>query len=183
MPSESVGSINQYSLFFAAVFMIALSAHRASAAEAVGMEILQDGKHVAGFTVTYTGESEAEIWLMLKDIPLTFERDFPIRVNAENSTKATLSGSIEIRTHRRGDAGTGTFTDYLQLVRRGSAQWYVVEADVDRTLKAAGLEAPEPLPTPTTVWTGLYWGAAVCLAGLVITAVVLQAFRRGARAE
>ncbi len=151
------------------------------------MEILQDGKPVAGFTVTYAGESEAEIWLMLKDIPLTFERAFPIPVDPDDSTKATLSGSIEIRTHRRGDAGTGTFTDHLKLVRRGSARWYVVEADIDQTLKAAGLEIPVPsttsVTTPATAWTGFYWVAALCLAGLLVAAVVLLVIRRGARSE
>jgi hypothetical protein len=120
----------QHRSLLIAVLLVAGGALRASAAVAVGMEILRDGNHVAGFTITHRGESEAEIWHMLKDIRLTFERDFPIPVDAEDSTKATLTGAIEIRMRRRGEAGTGTVTDHLQLVRRGS-QWYVAEADVE----------------------------------------------------
>jgi hypothetical protein len=146
------------------------------------MEILQDGKHVAGFTITHRGEPEAEIWLKLKEIRLTFERDFEIPVDAEDGTKATLSGSIEIRTRRRGEPGTRTVTDHLQLVRRGS-QWYVAEADVDRTLKAAGLRVPVRSTTPATVWTKPLWAVALCLAVVAAVAVVLLIIRRGTRAE
>ena len=165
-----------------AVLLVAGGAHRASAAVAVGMEILQDGKHVAGFTITHRGESEAEIWLKMKDIRLTFARDFAIPVDAEDSAKATLTGSIKVRTRCRGEPGTGIVTDHLQLVRRSSL-WYVVDADVDRTLKAAGLKVPAQATTPATVWTEPLWAVALCLSGLVVAAVVLLIIRRGTRAE
>ena len=172
------------------IALLVIGENRAAAAEAVGMEILQDGEHIAGFTVTYSGESEAEIWLMLRNMPLTFERDFSIPTDPSDSTTATLTGSIEIRTHRRGDPGSGTRTEQLRLVLRGSTDWYVAESDIDRTLMSAGLKIPgnapvpeENAPLPKDNAIGIYWCILLCLMGLVaVVAVILVVRRRSSRA-
>ncbi|MEK6233774.1 MAG: hypothetical protein N2C14_03595 [Planctomycetales bacterium] len=153
--------------------LVALGAHRAWAAEATGMEILQDGEHVAGFTITHMGQSEAEIWLLLKEIPLTFERDFSIPVDPNDDAKATLTGSLEIRTHRRGDAGTGTVTDHVDLVRRGASDWHMTDAEVDRTLKATGLKPPTKTATPRSAPTSLFMVLPLGVIGLVIVIAFL----------
>lgn len=118
----------------------------ASAAEAVGIDILQDGKHVAGYTITWTGETEAELWMNLKETPLTFERDFEIPIDPDEKYKATLIGKIELRATRRGNPGASTTVDKLHLKLKGPGHWCVASEDVEATLKAAGLQKPRPRP-------------------------------------
>lgn len=150
----------------------------AVAAEATGIEILIDGKSVAGFTTTYQGESQAEIWLMLKQTPLTFERDFQVPASDADPSQATLTGQILLRTYRRGDPGTATLCDSLELVRRGN-RWFVAEQDVDRTLKAAGLRPPdEPAPTPAEVSkSAAIW--SLLIAAVLVVLIAFVAFRAG----
>jgi hypothetical protein len=82
------------------------------------------------------------------DTPLTFERDFDIPADAEDGSRATLTGTLQIRTYRRGDPGTGTTTDQLKLIQRKPGKWYVVESEVERTMKAAALVAKLNAPSP-----------------------------------
>lgn len=153
--------------------LLALVAPAASAAEAVGIEVLQDGKHIAGFTITHQGESEAELWMMLREVPLTFQRDFSIPVDADDSTKSALVGSIEVRVHRRGDAGAGITTDRLEFVRRGD-RWFVTDADVERTLQAADSKIAA---TPSTAAKRqLSWTLVLCLACLLVAATLAVSF-------
>ncbi|MBC8288821.1 MAG: hypothetical protein H8E37_00745 [Planctomycetes bacterium] len=130
----------------AILFATIVGVSTASAAEAVGIDILQDGKQVAGYTITWTGETEAELWMNLKETRLTFERDFEIPVDPKEENKATLTGKIEIRAMRRGRAGTSTTVDRLRLKRSGSGHWMVDGEDVEATLKSAGLKVPVPRP-------------------------------------
>lgn len=175
--------MNRYMFFIATLLLVAVGTQQASAAEAVGMEILQDGKSVAGFTITYSGETEAEIWLMLKDVRLTFERDFPIPVDADDPMKATLTGAIEVRTRRRGDPGTSMVTDHVDLVRRGPTDWYLAESEVDRTLRATGLPLPTKKRPTARDSMGLYWLIPFSLLVLVITVVLFLITRRGSTAR
>lgn len=122
------------------------SARRMCAAEAVGIDILQDGRQVAGYTITWTGETEAELWMNLKETRLTFERNFEIPVDPDENYRATLTGKIEIRAMRRGDPGASTTVDQLRLRLKGPDHWVVHSEDVEATLKAAGLQIPDPRP-------------------------------------
>jgi hypothetical protein len=147
----------------------------AVAAEATGVTIRIDGKSVAGFTTTYRGETEAQIWQMLKQTPLTFERDFAIPLSDVDPDRATLSGQIRIETFRRGDPGTGTVCDRLELVRRGG-EWFVADQDVDRTLKATGLPLPDAsTSTPPAISESLDIGVLLVGAVLVLL-IALVAF-------
>lgn len=130
----------------AALTAVSGVARLASAAEAVGIDILQDGKQIAGYTITWSGETEAELWMNLKETRLTFERDFEIPVDPNEKYKATLIGKIEIRATRRGDPGASTTVDRLRLKLKGPDYWVVDSEDVEATLKAAGLEIPARQP-------------------------------------
>ena len=141
-------TLNSYPVFVCVVALTVIAgfAEPASAAEAVGIDILQDGTQVAGYTITWTGETEAELWMNLKETRLTFERDFEIPVDAEEKYRATLTGKIEIRATRRGDPGASTTVDKLRLILKGPDHWVVHIEDVEATLKAAGLQMPEQQP-------------------------------------
>ena len=148
-----------------------LAAQKALAAEAVGMSILQDGQHVAGFTITYDGQTEAELWMMLKEIPLTFERDFEVPVDPEDGDKATLSGSIEVHAKRRGTPGSKTTVETVRILRQGPDRWVMVPQDVERTLKAAGLAIPVGGPSPRAIAEGvaswMFFGITALFVGVV----------------
>lgn len=154
-----------------AVALGALTAQNVLAAEAVGMSILRDGKFVAGFTITYEGQAEAELWMMLKEIPLTFERGFEIPVDPEDSDKAILKGNIEIHAKRRGTPGSKTTVETVRFLRQGPDRWVMDRQDVERTLKAAGLTIPEGASSPRAVANGvaswMFFGIAALLVGVV----------------
>ena len=87
-------------------------------------------------------KSDAELWIKLRDIPLTFERDFKIPVDPDDDNKATIRGEIEISARLRGDRSRSPAkTDHLRFVRRGD-RWFLAEEDIIRTLKLAGLAVP-----------------------------------------
>jgi len=141
-------TLRSYPVFVCVVALTVIAgfAKLASAAEAVGIDILQDGKQVAGYTITWTGETEAELWMNLKKTRLTFERDFEIPVDPDEKYKATLTGKVEIRATRRGDPGARTTVDKLRLKLKGPDHWVVDSEDVEATLKAAGLQNPKTRP-------------------------------------
>ncbi len=168
--------------FYSIVCLSACWTSSIEAAEIAGVAILQDGEHVAGIAITYGGETEAELWLLMQTHPLIFERDFTIPVSDDDPTTATLTGAIEVQTYRRGDPGTTLKTDQIQIVQRGSDQWFVVQGDIERTLKAAGLTRPDPKPTGATSTnsssTISSFIAPLCIIGALLLVVLLFYFRR-----
>ena len=70
--------------------VLAMTPLTSKAAEIAGMDVLLAGKHICGFAYTYDGESEAEIWRMVKTQPLTFERDFDVPADPANPRTAPL---------------------------------------------------------------------------------------------
>lgn len=112
---------------------------RVGAAEVAGMDILIDGKQVAGYAMTYNGESEKERWLLLKKTSLTFERDFKAPNDPSQPDRATLRGKIRLQASRRNRPGTAVVIKQLTLERRKD-RWYVTDDEVDRTLRASGLK-------------------------------------------
>jgi hypothetical protein len=129
-----------------ALTMVAGIAKNTSSAEAAGIDILQDNEPAAGYTITWTGETEAELWLNLKETRLTFERDFEIPVDPVEKNKAALTGKIELRATRRGIPGARTTVDQLRLKLKGPGHWVVDSEDVEATLTSAGLQVPEQQP-------------------------------------
>ena len=129
-----------------ALTMVAGIAKNTSAAEAAGIDILQDNEPAAGYTITWTGEIEAELWMNLKETRLTFERDFEIPVDPVEKNKAALTGKIEIRATRRGIPGARTTVDQLRLKLKGPGHWVVDSEDVEATLTAVGLQNPKTRP-------------------------------------
>ena len=126
--------------------MVAGIAKNTSAAEAAGIDILQDNEPAAGYTITWTGETEAELWMNLEETRLTFERDFEIPVDPVEKNKAALTGKIEIQATRRSIPGARTTVDQLRLKLKGPGHWVVDSEDVEATLTAAGLQVPEQQP-------------------------------------
>lgn len=148
-------------MFLAVLAILAPNAH-AFAAEAVGVEIKDDGKNVAGYVITHKGESDAELWMMLRDQHLTFERDYEIPVDENDPTRATLTGDLQIHVHRRGDTGVGTSVAELRLEKRGD-RWFLTDAEIERTREAAGLALPPPPPAPKEKTVFRIWLVALGL--------------------
>ncbi len=126
-------------MVLAAVALVAAHPTTATAARAVGVEIAIDGHLAAGTIFTWNGESEAEIWQSLKQRPLRFEPGFTVPQSAEDQSKATLTGEIELKLKQAGEAGASATVKQLELENR-DGNWYVTNAEVDRTMAAAGLQ-------------------------------------------
>jgi len=121
------------------------------AATLVSVDILQDGKQIAGITRTDMGEDHATLWQYLKTDRLSVERDFVIPVSDDDPLKAVLNGNLEMRlVYRNSETVASTKVNQLTLVRKStdSDEWFVDPADVDRSMKAAGLTLVPPAATP-----------------------------------
>lgn len=139
---------NNGGIVLATVLLLATPAVTARGATAVGVDLQVDGQTVAGTIFTGSGESEAEIWQSLKRRPLRFERGFSVPPSAEDESKATLTGEIVVQVKQAGEAGASATVEQLELEHR-DGNWYVTDAEVMRTMAAAGLQAPvEPAEGP-----------------------------------
>ena len=90
----------------------------ACAAAAAGAGIEVNGKHVGGYTITWSGESREELVRQLSRQPITFERDYKIPVDAKDPKLATLKGKIRLLSKIRGDRKLMAETKVLQLIKR-----------------------------------------------------------------
>jgi hypothetical protein len=114
----------------------------AAAAEVAGVAVRLNGKDVAGIAITYDDHTEAQLWALLNDHYLTFERDFAIPVKPDDANAATLEGKIVVHTFRRGDSRVSVEVKKLDLVKKETANglgWYVSEADARRLANLAGV--------------------------------------------
>lgn len=130
---------NNGGIVLAIVLLLASPAVTARGATAVGIDLQVDGQTVAGTIFTGSGESEAEIWQSLKRRPLRFERGFSVPQSAEDESKATLTGEIVVQVKQAGEAGARATVEQLELEHR-DGNWYVTDAEVMRTMAAAGLQ-------------------------------------------
>jgi hypothetical protein len=122
-------------LLVAAVAFLSLiqPAHAATAAGA-GIEV--EGKHIGGFTITWSKETRENLVEQLSQRPITFERDYKIQVDAKDPKKASLQGRIRLLSSIRGDSQVMATLTRLELVNR-DGKWFVESESLKRALKRA----------------------------------------------
>lgn len=141
--------LSGFRLFVAGIALLTSSllvANVCFAATLVSVDVLKDGKHVAGMARTHRGEDNATVWEYLKTDHLVTERAFDVSVSDDDPLKAVLTGKLELRlVYRNSDIAARAKVDKLTLVRRSpdSNEWFVDPADVDRTIALAGLKMKE----------------------------------------
>ena len=106
------------------------------AASACGVSIKVDGKHVCGYTITWSKQSDRKLIEQLASNSLTFERDYKLAVDKKDPNKATLSGKITVASKLRGSTGLVAEVKTLDLVKR-KGKWYVADADIKSAAKSA----------------------------------------------
>lgn len=108
----------------------------ALAASACGVSIKVDGKHICGYTITWTKQSDRKLIEQLASNSLTFESGYKLAVDKKDPNKATLSGKITVASKLRGKTGLVAEVKTLNLVKR-KGEWYVADADIKSAAKSA----------------------------------------------
>lgn len=118
------------------------AANPAPAATAAGAGIKVSGEQVAGYAVTWNGESREKLVRQLTTYHLTLERDFQIPFDPNNPRQADLEGDIELITKIAGDRQLMATANKLRLVER-DGHWFVEATSLEQALNPEPEEADE----------------------------------------
>jgi len=131
-----------FSLAIVCTFLVHLP--QAFAAEAGGVEIEHQGKRVAGYTITWSGESDEDLIAGLYHQSLSLEPAYRSMTELAELETLRLEGDVAVKVYRRGTpTGTSVEIDGLTLIRdpAGNDRWSVPIAEVDRLMESAGIAA------------------------------------------
>lgn len=173
-----------------AVVVVLFSAQAAFAARLLQVYIEQDGKVVAHTYYQDGGRAEAaRVWRYLQHPPIMVDDDVTIiKADANEPQSALVEGDVNIRIQHvdRVIAHAELARLTLHRLDERTQEWFLSEAEVERTAAIAGLGPPETAPGRLMAVVGLLVLivlATLMLVGIAVSILFLRSRRPRTTAE
>jgi hypothetical protein len=130
--------------------MLACFAQRTSAARLLDVYVELDGKVVVHTYYDDGGRANAaSVWRYLKDPPIMVDGDATaVQANPDNPLRASLRGELLLKIQHKTRVIAQSRLSTVELCRADeqTQQWFLPEAEVERTASAARLDPPSMSP-------------------------------------